>query len=373
MVGSIYVALAALWLLEAWHFSWRVFALACALPSAVGATLVYYWVPESPRFLGLERRSQEATDNANLLGQRMGYIGPPLTSEGLERSFSESSVRDFERHVSRMALSNHLQQSRLQRGWNFLKMAFLDFFQSASNLYTPSLKQTTWPLQMVWFSLSFGSYGLLTWINTIFVRVHLENVYFNALLFAVSNLPGNMITAIFMDRSGRGVMLTGSVVAAAMSLVSFAFFANSENATGIVWSACLFQCFTIAAWNTIDTMTSELFPTLVRSTGMGICTASGRIGAMLAQFVNGALVAAHPVRLLLVAAGTLLLGAATPCLLPGSDMTGKVLHDGVDVIGTSMVPLTAVVAVQNPLYKDDPSRSDLGFNLNSSSSRSEVV
>eukprot|EP00539_Tryblionella_compressa_P018496 CAMPEP_0178876330 /NCGR_PEP_ID=MMETSP0747-20121128/10237_1 /TAXON_ID=913974 /ORGANISM="Nitzschia punctata, Strain CCMP561" /LENGTH=154 /DNA_ID=CAMNT_0020543879 /DNA_START=492 /DNA_END=956 /DNA_ORIENTATION=+ len=78
-------------------------------------------------------------------------------------------------------------------------------------------------------------------------------------------------------------------------------------------------------------MTSELFPTLVRSTGMGICAASGRIGALVAQFVNGALVADHPVRLLLVASGTLLLGAATPCLLPdGGDMTGQPVHDVMD-------------------------------------------
>jgi hypothetical protein len=51
---------------------------------------------------------------------------------------------------------------------------------------------------------------------------------------------------------------------------------------------------------------------------------------MVAQFVNGALVADHPARLLLVASGTLLLGATTPCLLPGGDMTGQPVHDAMD-------------------------------------------
>ena len=120
-----------------------------------------------------------------------------------------------------------------------------------------------------------------------------------------------------MDRIGRAAMLISSVLSAAASLLMFALFAKegddgtSINTTGIVLSACCFQAFTIAAWNTIDCMTSELFPTTVRSTGMGVCAASGRIGAMIAQFVNGALVS-NPVRLLLVASFTLVLGSNYP-------------------------------------------------------------
>jgi hypothetical protein len=238
------------------------------------------------------------------------------------------------------------------------KYAMADFWASAAKLYTPQLKQTTWPLQMVWFSLSFGSYGLLTWINTLFVAVHLENVYFNAFLFALSNLPGNILTALLMDRVGRSTMLVGSVLCAAGGLFSFAAFAASAtlHAPGIVLSACIFQCFTISAWNTIDCMTSELFPTSVRSTGMGVCAASGRVGAMVAQFVNGALVA-NPVRLLLVASITLLLGAATPCLLPnGGDMTGQPVQD--EVVGTSASAPAVVGLVDSTDTNTDDNNTD---------------
>lgn len=224
-------------------------------------------------------------------------------------------------------------------------LAWVDFLASIRKLYSAQLRQTTWPLQMVWFSLSFGSYGLLTWINRLFFEVHLQNVYQNALLFAISNLPGNILSALLMDRTGRATLLVGSVVAAALSLVVFAYVAYTNkqyddnnddqqqpelSTTWIVGSACAFQCFTISAWNAIDVMTSELFPTAVRSTGLGVCAASGRIGAMLAQFVNGALVK-DPVRLLLVAAATLMLGALTPALLPAaSDRTGQPVVDRID-------------------------------------------
>jgi MFS family permease len=319
MVGSIYVALAAMFLLEYAGLSWRVFAIACAIPSAVGALLVHSLVPESPRFLALGLRHPEALHVTNSLAQEMNYRGPLLSLEEMEKSFPRSQ---HQHQRPNLAITRHTLLAVI---WT----ALAEFLISAKKLYQPQMRRTTWPLQMVWFSLSFGSYGLMTWINTLFVEVHLQNVYFNALLFAVSNLPGNIFTAIWMDRVGRSSMLVGSVLAAAASLLAFAWCANILNASGIILSACSFQCFTIAAWNVIDTLSSELFPTAVRSTGMGVCAASGRIGAMIAQFVNGALVG-NPVRLLLVASGTLMLGALTPCLLPNGDITGQPVQDEVD-------------------------------------------
>jgi MFS family permease len=139
-----------------------------------------------------------------------------------------------------------------------------------------------------------------------------------------------------MDRTGRSSLLIGSIMAASMSLFAFAYVAAIDNKNDasaslprgwIVVAACSFQCFTIAAWNCIDVMTSELFPTKVRSTGMGICAATGRIAALLAQFINGATVQ-HPSLLLCIAAVTLAVGGTTPALLPqGADKTGKVMTD----------------------------------------------
>lgn len=340
MVGSVFVAVAAIYFLkkddndtafdttndsDRFWVAWRSFALACAVPSALGAAMVHWLVPESPRFLALQGRFDEAAASANLLGSSLQCNSPNLHRWELEEQFGESSHSASNNHPSEGSSGTTTAR--------WIRMAMLDFFVSAGKLYTPSLRQTTWPLQMVWFSLSFGSYGLMTWINTLFFAIHLEDVYFNALLFALSNLPGNLFTAFFMDRAGRAQLLVGSILSASLSLLSFAAFANASDQThppstyGVVLSACSFQCFTVAAWNTIDVMTSELFPTTVRSTGMGVCAASGRIGAMLAQFVNGSLVG-RPVRLLVVASITLAMGAMTPFLLPQrGDMTGQPVQD----------------------------------------------
>jgi MFS transporter, VNT family, synaptic vesicle glycoprotein 2 len=406
MVGSIYVAIVG-WIIlgqaekntadDDGFGWWRLFVAACAVPSCVGCILVHALVPESPRFLLLQGRHDEALSVAHRLSKHLQYMGPLLTrdelvyhypvdevgghrsisSEYLEGSFhdvsegSESEGNDSPSHRRESSLVRPFSMegtngtSMMESGVEYqrrnirllrrasvtlstsrtaLWSAVHDFSASTSKLYTPQMRSTTWPLQMVWFSLSFGSYGLMTWINTLFVQVHLENVYFNALLFAASNLPGNILAALLMDKVGRARLLTGSILAASLSLVAFAFVAahqvsdgdtsdgNNANphattisASWIVFAACSFQCFTIASWAAIDVLTSELFPTSIRSTGMGVCTATGRIGAMMAQFVNGALVSS-PVRLLLTAAGALFIGAVTPIFLP-ADQSGRPVQD----------------------------------------------
>ena len=283
MVGSIFVAVTALFIFQnewsAWipNSDWRIFAVLCALPSALGSALVHFLVPESPRFLAMQQKHDQALEVANTLATQMGYYGPLLTLEELERQFpkaatdnpilgppaslSESDPLHQQRDdshlstISLQAISLYHPSYSIRGIMEYIRIAFYDFMVSAKLLYTPHLRQTTWPLQLVWFALSFGSYGLMTWINTLFVQVHLEDVYFNALLFALANLPGNIMSALLMDRIGRNALLTGSVLASAASLIGFAFFANATSspyhASGIVVSACSFQCFTIAAWNTI--------------------------------------------------------------------------------------------------------------------------
>ena len=204
------------------------------------------------------------------------------------------------------------------------------------------------------------------------------------------------MSMLYSDKWGRKRMLVGSLVGAAGSLMLFAFvvyLGNGDDVGGgggsdsfrllnevttdqqgqefstttstslasitsdlrrytIVLFACTFQMFSIVSWNSIDILSGELFPTRVRSAGMGICTASGRMGAMIAQFVNARLMNGNgggggdnsggenvgiggkdegvlaSSWVLAVAATSLLLGAVMPLLLE-SDMTGGELKDEV--------------------------------------------
>jgi MFS family permease len=332
MIGSIYVAIVGWLLLEWFGASWRTFVVMCAVPSALGWIMTFRFVPESPKFLLLQGRYDRAAATANYLAECLASLTDPIS----ETELRESEIREQQRAETvndtvSLPVRGFIAAPPVQQSvFEFLVSTRNDFIESTAQLYKTSvqLKHTTIVLQVIWFSISFGSYGLLTWINTLFVELHLENVYRNALLFALANLPGNILSAILMDRIGRTSLFIGCILAAGSSLLVFALFANRSSkheAQIIVIAACLFQCFSITAWNSVDVLTSELFPTVIRASGMGICAASGRIGAMLAQFINGALVK-QPVSLLMVAAGTLMLGAVAALFLP-ADKTGQPVSD----------------------------------------------
>ena len=318
MVGSLFVAVIGYVLftnpLDGIP-AWRIFLLICALPSLMGGLLVLINVPESPRFLALQGQHNNAARAAQALGHKLLSLVRPW------------SVRESEAQFSRPTLHRAHESGTTSPHW---KRALIELYRSTRVLYTNDLCNSMVGLQIVWGSLSFGSYGLATWINSLFEQVHLQNIYFNAILFALSNLPGNLSTAYFLDSLGRQNMLTGSLLAASISLGTFGFAAAMDEDTEhrdvvIVAAACAFQAFTIAAWNTIDVLTAEVFPTSVRSTAMGLCAATGRLAAMFAQVVNGALIA-QPARLLATSALSLAIGATVPhCLIP--DRTGMAVLD----------------------------------------------
>ena len=157
-------------------------------------------------------------------------------------------------------------------------------------------------------------------------------------------------SVLYSDKWGRKKMLVGSLIGAAGSLIGFAalvyFGSNHKQDDGsrlrtdsIVLFACLFQMSSIISWNSLDILTGESFPTRVRSAGMGVCTATGRLGAMVAQIANAKLMMSSTgadsrsetiasAWVLVVASSALLLGAGMSAFL-GKEISGGVLRDDV--------------------------------------------
>jgi len=305
MVGAVFVALIALATL-AQSESWRIFAVICAVPSTLAGIMVGLFMPESPRYLAIQQKHEASLSSAERLGRKLGKPRP-LSREELEHHYPSNDAPSW------LVAANARTTNACWR-WTIIACEGTKvFFKKTTKLYTRNMLRITLPIQVIWTTLCFGSYGISTWIYTLFETVHLKNLYINALLFNLANLPANILTALLLDRLGRRNLLFVCAFTAAACLLVFAYFASVHPAStlGIVLSACFYQAFVTAAWNTINALTSERFPTLVRSTGLGVSTASGRIGAMIAQFVNGALVS-EPAALLCVASGALTITAFAP-------------------------------------------------------------
>ncbi len=64
------------------------------------------------------------------------------------------------------------------------------------------LRRSTIVLIVVWFTLSYGSYGVATWNNQLFTDVGLSNPYLCSFIYSISTLPGN-IGSIFLVEKVR--------------------------------------------------------------------------------------------------------------------------------------------------------------------------
>nr|XP_023408818.1 synaptic vesicle glycoprotein 2B isoform X3 [Loxodonta africana] len=138
-------------------------------------------------------------------------------------------------------------------------------------------------------------------------------IYLVSFLGSLSVLPGNIISALLMDRIGRLKMIGGSMLISAVCCF-FLFFGNSESAM-IGWQ-CLFCGTSIAAWNALDVITVELYPTNQRATAFGILNGLCKFGAILGNTIFSSFVGVTKVVPILLAASSLVGGGLIALRLP---------------------------------------------------------
>ncbi|KAG7396187.1 hypothetical protein PHYBOEH_002628 [Phytophthora boehmeriae] len=338
MMGAVFTAGLAWFMLgrpEA-LYSWRAFAAVVSLPTFICWVLTYRYVPESAQFFGRRRLLTDAELVVNTIAITNGH-GGVLVSE------STTLLRPYDNTDNNSVTTAGSQADAYDAVASLLpdhttgmqtKGATLTRF---GQLFDPVLRGTTISLLLSWFCLSFGSYGLATWITMLFMRIGLADPFANAFIYAAANLPGNVMTAVLMDRLGGRRILAISMLLSAACATGFAY-ANSSaaGAAVIVLLASGFNAFSTAGWNAIDLMSAESFPTDVRTTGMGMLSAAGRAGSVAAQFVNGYLIGppVHVTLLLSITAITMLLGSASSVLV--HDYSNKALPESVEEMRAEM-------------------------------------
>ncbi|CAM9548273.1 unnamed protein product, partial [Phaeothamnion confervicola] len=303
---------------------WRHYAIVAAVPALMAVLAATRLLPESPRFLLGRGRAKEA---AAVLNRMMsGGIGRPdgvaywAVNDNGSHTFPSSPP------LSQIKLRAGLPSPGAERAARRAAAAVasapasapersMSLAQRAQSLMAGELARTTWVLMAVWFALSYGSYGIATWNNQLFRDFGLGgSSYLSSFLFALANLPGNVVSVLLIERVGRKPLLAWSMALAAAAASLFAF-AGGGGAALVVGAAALFNAFSVAGWNCLDCLSAECFPTSSRTSGMGLVSACGRAGSIAAQWANGSLESSVPV-LLLVTSGLMLAGALVSLLLP---------------------------------------------------------
>lgn len=322
--GTVYVAFLALFLFGHNDVSWRIFVALCALPCFFGNIMVYIFVPESARYLALQNRPEEAAMAANKIANAMGFQGPMLEVDELKYHHNnDNNVRDAN------GIAMNRKNYKLIMKENTRKA-----IKRIVNLYSPEMRHKTINLQMIWVTLSFGA-GLSTWINVVLKQIRVDNLYMDSLYYSLSSIPGNILAAVLIDRMGRKLLMATAMMFASISLLFFSRVAlqnTPEDANWAITCACSFHVFVVIAWTTVNVITSESFPTEVRSTGLGYCAASSRLMGMFVQYFYGSLMD-RPDILLFISSFAMLLGACFSFSLP--EMSKRHLKDTVAFVSVN--------------------------------------
>ncbi|KAJ0066445.1 hypothetical protein NL108_013018 [Boleophthalmus pectinirostris] len=145
-------------------------------------------------------------------------------------------------------------------------------------------------------------------------------VYFVSFLGTLAVLPGNIVSALLMDKIGRLRMLAGSSVISCVSCFLLSF-GNSESA--MIALLCLFGGISIASWNSLDVLTVELYPSDKRTTAFGFLNALCKLAAVLGISIFTSFVGITKAVPILFASGALAAGSFLALKLP--ETRGQVL------------------------------------------------
>ncbi|XP_040893888.1 synaptic vesicle glycoprotein 2B [Toxotes jaculatrix] len=338
MAGNILAAgLAWLVIPRTWaHFSlgtldfqsWRLFVVLCSVPSLTSALVFRLLMPESPKFLMEAGRETEAIRVFRLMFE--------LNMRGKRKAFPEFGLCTSSKHRGEPE-ETRARGSCRERLASILKKGLVPIKQ----MFKGPLKSRSIALLIIFYCISFSYYGLWMWLPELFSRVEaggspcanvslpspLHNqscypvktaVYMEGFITAASNLPGNIFTILMMDSTGGKALLSCSLVVSSLSV--FLIYVVQTKAQSVVLS-CVFSGVSVIAWNALDVVGTELYPTQLRSSALGFFTGVGRVAAIMGNVVFGKLVDSNCAVPILMVSALLLTGGLVGLLLPQTRQT----------------------------------------------------
>jgi len=162
------------------------------------------------------------------------------------------------------------------------------------DLVAPSLRKTTLLLWVIWFVNTFVYYGLVLFAPAFFKAERGDpdtddkdnSVYLDILLTSAAELPGLLIAALCVEKLGRRstqtAMFLGCSISIALMLV------NSGGVTSLIFSICA-RMFITGTFSTVYVYTPEVYPTTIRTTGLGVASSIARIAGIITPFIANVL------------------------------------------------------------------------------------
>jgi putative MFS transporter len=254
--GYVFASLLGYFVVRDVPHGWRWVQVITAVP----ILMLLWWrrtLPESPRFLHVHGRVAEAEDVVTSIEEQVtAQTGKPLPP--VQRS---AAVEDV--HVSSGRVLDNLRA-----------------------LMSAGLRKTTITSWIYWFVAIFTYYGFFTWIPSLLVKqgFDISKSFLFSILIYLAQIPGYYSAAFLSERLERKWTIVIYLVGGAFGALGLAFAGSSAQI--LIWGVVL--SFFMNGNAALEySYTSEIYPTMIRTTGLGVASAIGRVGGILAPIIIG--------------------------------------------------------------------------------------
>ena len=229
--------------------------------SAILFMPLWYLLPESPRWLASKGRFDEAK---NVL----------ITA----CKWNKKSADLVEKEIKIQALA-HIDKPKENSG--MMHHLFM----------TPGVRRNSIIMSFCWLAFSMGYFGLI--YNTPSFKA---NVYLVFILPALIGIPISLFQPYFDNTFGRKKMLTIPLIVAGISLLATTGVPKDDPVGNwvVIILAWIGTCGCGAAFGMGYIFTLELYPTLYRTTALGMASAGARVGSLMSPLI-AMLSVVHPV------------------------------------------------------------------------------
>ncbi|MDO7905681.1 MFS transporter [Paenibacillus sp. JX-17] len=166
------------------------------------------------------------------------------------------------------------------------KVKRLSFSERLAGVWSKPHRRTTVMLWILWFTVVFSYYGMFLWLPSVMNHkgFSLVKSFEYVLIMTIAQLPGYFTAAYLIERVGRKFVLITYLVLTAVSAI---WFGNAESAGSLIAAGICLSFFNLGAWGGMYAYTPELYPTSVRSTGVGMAASFGRVGGVIGPYLVG--------------------------------------------------------------------------------------
>ncbi|MDE1180764.1 MFS transporter [Paraburkholderia sp.] len=253
--GFVAAALLGYFIVPASPQGWRIVLLITAFP----VVMLLWWrraLPESPRWLDSRGRADEAN-------QVLSRIEADFVANGIALPPPES--------VGATA-------APVEKGGSLI-----DNFRALVTARQLRITIMTW---LMWLSITFSYYSFFTWIPGLLVQqgMSITRSFAYSLAMYVAQVPGYFSAAWLNERIGRQAVIASYMLLGGACALGMAFAKSSGE---IMLAGVCLSFFMNGTYAGVYAYTAEVFPTKVRTTGAGLASAIGRIGAIISPILVG--------------------------------------------------------------------------------------